>query len=266
MNSQKCGGGQIYTIPYSDIEYIGYFYAEKGNETVKTAYKRISKERGRTPDFLFNAELFDFKTRAAASDVVSGGKVHRLTETHGIAFKDNKTPVFSYKNNVKANDYVGAYPVLIRNGNMETSIPSGIGGARGRTAIGVDGKNFYVAIIPDGSNDVTLGKLRSELLDAGATDAINLDGGGSTQFYAPIKNFFSGRKVRGFIGAWIKGGDIRTVKVNSSLNVRSGAGILCKKVGKLYNGDVVTVLEEKGSWARISIGWVSTKYLVKGGK
>ncbi|MBQ8004451.1 MAG: SH3 domain-containing protein [Oscillospiraceae bacterium] len=97
----------------------------------------------------------------------------------------------------------------------------------------------------------------------GAKDAINLDGGGSTQFYAPLGNHFSGRRVRGFIGVWIRGGDIRYVKVRTSLNVRSGAGILNKRVGKLYNGDAVTVLEEKNGWAKITTGWVSAKYLVK---
>lgn len=265
MTETKCGGGRIYTVPMSDIEYIGYFYGANGNETVKEAYPRVTKLRGREPDFLMNAELFDFYTRKAASDVVSGGVKHRLTEGYGIAFPDNKKAVFSYKNNVGAKDYIGAYPVLIRNGKKETAIPSGIGGSRGRTALGADANNLYVALIPDGFNDVTLPQLRTAMRNAGAPDAINLDGGGSTQFYAPNGNYFSGRPVRGFIGIWLKPGkneDIRTViNVSTCLNVRSGAGLLNKKVGKLYNGDIVKVLEEKSGWCRIASGWVSAKYL-----
>ena len=63
----------MYTVPLKDIEYIGYFGAKGNSEEIKSAYSRIAKQRGRVPVFLFNAELFDFNTRAAASDVVSGG-------------------------------------------------------------------------------------------------------------------------------------------------------------------------------------------------
>ena len=270
MKSTKCGGGYIYSVPMNDIEYIGYFYASKGKEVVKSAYSRIKSIRGSAPDFLFNAELFDFNTRAAASDVVSGGVVHRLTEGYGIAFPNNNKAVFSYKNNVKANDYIGAYPVLIRNGKAESSIPGGIGGVRGRTAIGVDKDNLYIALVPDGSNDVTLNTLRSAFIKEGATEAINLDGGGSTQFYAPNGNFFSGRNVRGFIGVWLKKKanttpkvDIRTVKVRTFLNVRKQPIVTSTRVGKLYNGNKVIVLEEKKDWCRISTGWVKSAYLYK---
>lgn len=262
MDANVFKGGKIYSIPLSDIEYIGYFYAKGGREEVKSARGRITKERGRMPDFLFNAELFDFKTRKAASDVVSGGVVHRLGEGYGYAFPENKTVVFSYKNNVGAADYVGAYPLLLRNGKAESANPAGITGRRGRTSLALSSDKLFVALVPDGKG-ATLSELRSTFARLGAENAINLDGGGSTQFYAPLGNYFSGRPVRGFIGIWIRGGDIRYVKVRTSLNVRSGPGILNKKVGRLYNGDAVTVLEEKGAWARLNIGWVSSRYLEK---
>ena len=260
MKAINYKGGKIYTVPQSDIEYIGYFKGNNGNETVQSARNRIAKLRDRAPDFLFNAELFDFTTRKAASDVVAGGVAHRLTEGYGIAFPDNKQAVFSYKNNVGAKDYLGAYPVLVRNSKEEGSIPPGIGGRRGRTALGVGNGNLFVALLPD-SAGATLPELRRAFINAGAENAINLDGGGSTQFYAPLGNHFSGRRVRGFVGIWIRGGDIRYVSVHTSLNVRSGAGLLNRRVGRLYNGDAVTVLEEKNGWARIASGWVSSKYL-----
>ncbi len=262
MTSNVFKGGKMYTVPMKDIEYIGYFGAKGNSEEIKSARSRIAKLRERAPDFLFNAELFDFNTRKAASDVVSGGVVHRLTEGYGIAFPDNKSAVFSYKNNVGAADYVGAYPVLVRNGKAETAVPSGIAGRRGRTAIGVSDSTLFIALLPD-SGGATPAELRRAFVSFGAKNAINLDGGGSTQFYAPLGNHFSGRRVRGFIGVWIRGGDIRYVKVKTALNVRSGAGIFNKRVGKLYNGDAVTVLEEKNGWARLAAGWVCAKYLVK---
>lgn len=289
MTSKKVGSGYIYTVPQSDIEYIGYFYGKNGNESIKSAYTRMKTIRGREPDFFFNAELFDFATRKAVSDVVEDGKIHKLTEAYGIAFPNNTKAVFSYKNNVNAKDYVGAYPVLVRNGKAETSIPSGTNGSRGRTAIGVDGDSLYIALIPDGANDVTLTELRKAFIASGAENAINLDGGGSTQFYAPNGNCYTGRAVRGFIAVWLKQkivaetkttststskpaststtsakkADIRTVKVNSKLRIRKNPNLFSTVVGWLYNGNKVEVLETKGSWCRIDKGWVSATYLTK---
>lgn len=270
MKSIKCGSGTIYSIPMKEIDYVGYFYGNSGKETVKQARSRLSAKRGRAPDFLFNAELFDFKTRKAVSDVVCGGKVHKLSENYGIAFPCNNSAIFCYKNNVKAGDYVGAYPVLIKNNAIvDSNPPAGLSGSRGRTAIGVGHGNFIIALIPDGSGDVTLGTLKYNMHMSGATDAINLDGGGSTQYYAPEGNFFSSRPVRGFIGVWLKKisstttKDVRFVKVNTNLRIRNNPNLFGKVVGRLYNGDKVEVLEAKNGWCRISSGWVSEKYLRK---
>lgn len=266
MKSTKYKGGYIHEVPMSEIEYIGYFYGKNGIEDVKSAYSRLRKERGREPDILMNAEYFDFVSRRAASDVVENGTKHRLTEGYGIAFPENKTAVFSYKNNVNAPDYVGAYPTLVRNGNEEIQNPAGITGRRGRTALGLGKGNLYIALIPD-SNGATLSELRKTFIKAGAENAINLDGGGSTQFYAPTGNYFSGRKVRGFVGIWLKkdetSRDVRTVKVRTNLRIRATASLLGKVVGRLYNGNKVTVIEEKNGWCRISSGWVSSAYLKK---
>jgi|GEM_PF-2007645 len=57
-----------------------------------------------------------------------------------------------------------------------------------------------------------------------------------------------------------------TVKVSSTLNVRSGAGTQYKVVGSLKNGAKVTVLGKSGSWYKIKYGsitgYVSGQYLV----
>lgn len=263
MKTLNYKGGKIYTVPLDDIEYIGYFYGKKGNEDVKSAMKRITKLRGCAPDFLMNAELFDFKTRRAASDVVENGEVHRLTESYGFAFPENKTAVFSYKNNVKAADYIGAYPALVRNGVEEKQNPAGITGVRGRTALGLDNDELYIILIPD-RGGVSLAELRQKLVSMGVSNAINLDGGGSTQYYAPGGNYFSGRKVRGFIGIWYNSQDMYAVKVKTSLRVRCGPGYFYKRIGNLYNGDKIKVYEKSGAWCRIGDGrWVHSSYLKK---
>lgn len=224
MKSTKFKGGRIYEAPMVELEHIEYFYGNKGNEHIKDAYQRVKDMLGREPDIFMNAELFDFSTRAAASDVVCDGVVHRLTEGYGLAFPENKSVVFSYKNNVGAKDYIGAYPVLVRNGKEETSEPAGIGGSRGRTALGVNKDNLYIALIPDGGNDATLAELRKAFINAGATDAINLDGGGSTQFYAPNGNHFTTRNVRGFVGIWLKKGSGENEKSGPTVFLSAGHG------------------------------------------
>ncbi|AEE97292.1 N-acetylmuramoyl-L-alanine amidase [Mahella australiensis] len=60
-----------------------------------------------------------------------------------------------------------------------------------------------------------------------------------------------------------------TVKVNTTLNVRSGAGTQYKVVGSLKNGTKVEVLSKSGSWYQIKYGsitgYVSEQYLVVSG-
>lgn len=56
------------------------------------------------------------------------------------------------------------------------------------------------------------------------------------------------------------------VKVNSSLNVRSGPSTNYSVVGSLSNGTKVTVYEESNGWSRIGNGrWVSSQYLTSSG-
>ena len=56
----------------------------------------------------------------------------------------------------------------------------------------------------------------------------------------------------------------RYVKVSSRLNVRNGAGIGNKIVGKLSNNEMVTVYETNGNWSRIGENkWVSSDYLTE---
>lgn len=54
----------------------------------------------------------------------------------------------------------------------------------------------------------------------------------------------------------------RYVKVNTSLNVRSGPSTNYSIVGRKHNGDKVTVYKENSNWSNIGINeWVSSDYL-----
>lgn len=60
----------------------------------------------------------------------------------------------------------------------------------------------------------------------------------------------------------IKNGKTYTVSVNSFLNIRDEANSGSKKMGELYNGAKVIVLEEQDGWGKIGDNlWVSMDYL-----
>lgn len=260
MRRIKLGSGTIYVIPQIEIERIGYFYGD--NEDIRHAHARLDR-----PDFLFNCEAYDISTGSPFSDVVSGGNIERLSDDYGMAF-DGKKAKFSYQNQESAPDYVGFYPTLLRDGRSFCHYdPDGFEIECGRTAIAVDDNdNLYVALVPN-SHGMTLEALTNALLNAGATNGGNLDGGASSQWIALGGEEYTGRSLRGFIGIWVnKNGVSRLVDVHNKLNIRCAppncVGInLSPVVGAYQDGERVIVLEQKAGWSRTARGWVFSGYL-----
>lgn len=65
-------------------------------------------------------------------------------------------------------------------------------------------------------------------------------------------------------------GNETAIVTASALNVRAGPGVGEARVGLLYQGDSVTILEEQNGWYRVSFaggeGWVSSAYVRRGGR
>lgn len=197
---------QQYGAAFTNIERLAYVpMTGTSGETVSSAAKRV-KWNGRYPDAIINAELFVNGTYRASSGVVGQGINHNLTNTIGFAFVDNKKPVLSYKNNVNAPDWIGSYPVLLRDGKIAfTSIPAGLDGKRGRSAIAINDTHFAMFYVKE-ADGCTLDEFANAILARGFHTAINLDGGGSTACITPGVAYDQGRKVRGKVAMWIKGG------------------------------------------------------------
>lgn len=99
-------------------------------------------------------------------------------------------------------------PILIQNGEIASDFSSvkidtnfgnrSIQNANPRTAIGMIAPNHYVFVVVDGRQDdsrgMTLAELAQTMKDLGATEAYNLDGGGSSTMY------FMGRVVNNPLG------------------------------------------------------------------
>ncbi len=195
---------QRYGVKLSDVEHIGYIAPPSGLETLTDAAKRAVWQ-GRPPDVVFNAELFN-ADGTAASGIVHDGVADLLPEAHGVAFKDECTPTLSYKNNVNAPLWVGAYPLLVRDGEVTVdSVPAGLGGTRARTAIAWNSQSLAMCACQAASG-MELAEFAQAILDAGFTFAVNLDGGGSTAYATPLAAYEQGRRTRGKIGIWMKGG------------------------------------------------------------
>lgn len=121
-----------------------------------------------------------------------------------------------------ANQAVGGGPVLIREGRINvTAEQEGFGGSHvlrhPRSAIGYKDEHTLVIMVVDGrqpaSAGVTLTELADLMLSAGAVEAVNLDGGGSSALVA------ANEVVN--VPADIPGGDRNSLRKNASALVLS---------------------------------------------
>ena len=194
-----------YSVPLKNIDHIGYIPMVGKGETVTAAAQRKTWN-GRTPDAICNAELFNMKNFAPASGVVHNGKAQYVPQTLGVAFKMGTTPILSYMNNVGAADWLGTYPMLVRDGKKAfDTVPAGLTGSRARTAFAWNDKRCAI-VWATSKSGVTLEQFASGIIALGYKTAVNFDGGGSTAVVTPTKLYEQGRKVRGKLGIWIKGG------------------------------------------------------------
>lgn len=157
-------------------------------------------------DYIMNAGLFNMTTFKPVSGLVSDGKIYYKPTTFGIAFKNNEA-IFSYANNVNASYYLDGYPCIIRNGKQDYSVvPSGLGGERGRSALGITKNGDFVMLCAEDvldTSDYSLYELTKIMMEQGCISAINLDGGGSSQCDFLGDTITSSRIVHNFICVWL---------------------------------------------------------------
>lgn len=248
-------------IPFTKIEKIKIYVNSN-----RKSMPKIKRDLG--CDYLINAGLFDMNTFKPMNMLVADGKLLSSSPGKiGMSFFDEHV-VLSYENQVKYPDHVSGYPCLLKKGGKAfNSTPAGLGGKRGRSAIGYGTHAVVLYCCSDGSNALTLDELRIRMRQLGCVDAINLDGGGSSQCDFDGKQILSSRVVHNYIAIWLKkDSQIKTVSVRTALNIRSGApnslGINTSKViGTYANGQRVAVYESRSGWYRTDRGWVCGMYL-----
>lgn len=184
----------IVTIPKSKITKIAIHV-----NTTRQSMSQIKKALG--CQYIMNAGLFNLNTFTPINHLTVDGKVLSATATpYGYAIKDNGL-IFSYGNNVKAYSFLGAYPVLVRDGKaLNEKVPVGLGGYVHRTCLGVT-KSGDIVMLCDMTNR-SLSGVSSDLVKAGCDTAINLDGGTSSQYSFESNTMTSTRIVHNYICIW----------------------------------------------------------------
>ena len=162
-------------------------------------------------DFLINTAIFEFATGEILSRVVADSATKGKSATWGIGFPTGGNPVLTWDNGIGAENYVGAYSYAVRDGQIKDGLKDTA--KRGRTALGLTDNELVVYLVTDNDAQAcSTAALCQRLHDMGCINAINLDGGGSSQGVTPSGRYDSGRPVPAWLAIWLKKED-KPIKV-----------------------------------------------------
>lgn len=171
------------------------------------AISQIQKEID--ADVICNFQLFTIATREANFVLKVDGEIVGWDGANYWGFgwnKGDKTFTCDYaKNMAKYDNFAGCIPI-IRDGKiikLQAGIdyPTALGGKRGRTCIGTkkDG-SIVIYCWPDGSSGACrMEDLGAKMAALGCINAINFDGGGSTQLICPDGKVTTTRAIYNFL-------------------------------------------------------------------
>lgn len=223
----------ITRIPHERITKIG-LYVNTGRKTMAA----IQQETGCT--YILNGGLYDMAKFQAINHLTVDGKVLSANgNPYGYGIKGT-TMIFSYGNNVKADNFLGAYPVLVRDGKATgATAPVGLEGYRPRSAVGVTADGDIVLLCEQAAR--SLDGIAQELVEMGCETAINLDGGGSSQCIFDGEALNSARIVHNYLLIWTgeqedKPNDNEEKEEPAMLNVLLIAGHGAGDPGAVANG------------------------------
>ena len=168
---------KIFKIKKSEVDKIDFALCRQPTETIDSYYKRqVSK-----PDIICNGGFFAMSTGNTVfhyiddSCVISTDK--NLLDGIGIT-KEGELVIGRY--NGLFRDFVSAYPVLLKDGNVvTTNIGKELDYNARRTMLGYNDDSIFLVFVD--SYGYNFNKCRQMLQELGVTNAVNLDGGGSTR-------------------------------------------------------------------------------------
>lgn len=239
----------------------------------KKSWQTIRSETGCYA--LINLGYFSFSTFEPDDALMAAGKWLRRPswKYHGILIDaDGRLTVGATTEAVY--DYCSGEPVY-RLGGADYPGASHFG-RDGSTMLGVRADGTVVLLLCAKDKGQTSAEGVAALEARGCVDILRFDGSWSSQgSLGPGLDVDPSqeRKVRSYLLVYKREGTETdnkedkpvdkqyTVTPGVGVNIRSGPGTSCGKVGAYAQGAVVTVLEEQDGWGRTDMGWVSMEYL-----
>lgn len=188
-------------LPFDQIEEIACVKAYGKYESLSSVKKRTGA------DIVINAPIFDRLTYSICQSFVCDGVEKGYTDgRRGFRFDKNIPKLAWGAGNAK--QYISEFGLLVVDGQIKNSVSASPHTKRGRTAIGITNDNeFVIYVVTDNEKYAvkkTAKKLANKMLSLGCHQAINLDGGGSSQVADRTGIYTAGRLVAGFICVWLK--------------------------------------------------------------
>jgi len=157
-------------------------------------------------DIVINGTLYTFATMQPCMDFKANGVV--ITDDaamyEGYGWNNNSAKMVRTVEMDKYDNFLSCCYIIKQGQDLSMDGIAWVAGARQRTGIGWtrDGKFMIYAT----QQNTTIAKMQQEMREAGCIDAINLDGGGSTQL-SSVKygNLYSSRYVQNYLCVWEEG-------------------------------------------------------------
>lgn len=154
-------------------------------------------------DYIINGTIYNMTTGAVNCHLKADGKIIAKPgyTVYGLSWDTGKDMRMEVLPNERRN-YIACTP-LILNGKPLTKLTyaAGMGGSRPRSAIGLHGDKLSLYCTTSGK---TPERLRDDLVKKGWTQAVMLDGGGSTQCDFAGQKITSSRKVQHLILVYLE--------------------------------------------------------------
>lgn len=169
----------------------------------KKSAAQVMAETG--ADIVINGTLYTFSTMKPCLDFKADGVVYSDEEPlyEGYGWNNDDYYMVRTTNMAKYDNFISSCNLIKQEKECSVDGIAWVAGARPRTAIGWKANGKMVIYVTN--RNETVATVTKNLREAGCIDAINLDGGGSTQI--STRNYGSiyspeGRKVQNYLCIW----------------------------------------------------------------
>ena len=267
---------QVAVIPLSAVSRLSL--VEAGGRSMAQVKEALGCQH------ILNAWFYDMGTGKAVGNLRINGVIKAAAGWNGWGLTWDTTDIrMDIVPDKGGKNYLSGVELLTptRGPGKALDYAAEYGGTRGRSAVLLAGDYLVLYCTGDGTKDASTPEwLRDELVEIGgqyantaSLRALGLDAGGSSQCdFDGVGKIYSSRRVAGYLCVWTKQGGQEPPEAEDSMgeyvvapfigvNIRSGPGTSCGKVGAYPMGTVVDVLEVQDGWGRTDKGWVSMDYL-----